>query len=113
MKHIPQADLNEFLSGDPKQKSDFVKFIGASFQEIGFLALRGHFLEEDLQADLYREINAFFALPTANKEAYEIEGGGGQRGYTGFWKRTCGRKNNWRSKRVLAFWPGPKGSYAS
>ena len=59
MKNIPQADLNEFLSGDPKRKSDFVQFIGASFKEIGFLALRGHFLEEDLQADLYREINAF------------------------------------------------------
>jgi isopenicillin N synthase-like dioxygenase len=86
MKNIPQADLNEFLSGDPKRKSDFVQFIGASFQEIGFLALKGHFLEKDLQADLYREINAFFALPRKNKEAYETEGGGGQRGYTGFGK---------------------------
>lgn len=86
MKNIPQADLNEFLSGDPKRKSDFVQFIGASFQEIGFLALKGHFLEKDLQADLYREINAFFALSRETKEAYEIEGGGGQRGYTGFGK---------------------------
>ena len=86
MKNIPQADLNEFLSGDPKRKSDFVQIIGASFQEIGFLALKGHFLEKDLQADLYREINAFFALPRKNKEAYETEGGGGQRGYTGFGK---------------------------
>ncbi len=86
MKNIPQADLNEFLSKDPKRKAAFVKHIGASFQEIGFLALKGHFLEEDLKVDLYREINAFFALPTSNKEAYEIEGGGGQRGYTGFGK---------------------------
>ena len=86
MKNIPQADLNEFLSGDPKRKSDFVQIIGTSFQEIGFLALKGHFLEKNLQADLYREINAFFALPRKNKEAYETEGGGGQRGYTGFGK---------------------------
>ena len=86
MKNIPQADLNEFLSKDPKRKAAFVKHIGASFQEIGFLALKGHCLEEDLKVDLYREINAFFALPKSNKEAYEIEGGGGQRGYTGFGK---------------------------
>jgi len=26
MKNIPQADLNEFLSGDPKRKTDFVQF---------------------------------------------------------------------------------------
>jgi len=68
MKNIPQADLNEFISGNPKRKSDFVQFIGASFQEIGFLALRGHFIAEDLQADLYSEINAFFALSREKKE---------------------------------------------
>ena len=43
MKNIPQADLNEFLSGDPKRKSDFVKFIGASFQEIGVLGFKRTF----------------------------------------------------------------------
>ena len=43
MYKIPQADLNDFLSNDPKQKSYFVKHIGNAFRKIGFLALKGHF----------------------------------------------------------------------
>ena len=86
MQHIPQADLNDFLSNDPKRKAAFVEHIGASFQEIGFLALKGHFLEKELQDTLYHEIKGFFALPKSTKEGYETHGGGGQRGYTGFGK---------------------------
>jgi isopenicillin N synthase-like dioxygenase len=93
MKKIPQADLNEFLSDDPDRKASFVQHIGASFQEIGFIALKGHFLSKDLQADLYREIKAFFALPKEQKTQYEIKGGGGQRGYTGFGKEHAQGRN--------------------
>ena len=86
MQHIPQADLHEFLSDDPKRKEAFVQKIGAAFQEIGFLALKGHFLDADLQDQLYTKIRAFFELPTSIKKRYETDGGGGQRGYTGFGK---------------------------
>jgi len=86
MQKIPQADLNAFLSNDTSLQNEFVQKIGNSFEEIGFLALKGHFLDSDLQASLYDEINAFFALPLEIKSQYEIEGGGGQRGYTGFGK---------------------------
>jgi isopenicillin N synthase-like dioxygenase len=117
MQHIPQADLTDFLSGNPAQKNAFVQHIGSSFQEIGFLALKGHFLEEPLQKDLYREIKEFFALPTATKEAYEIEGGGGQRGYTGFGEehaegRTTGDlKEFWHFGQDLNAHPNLKGIY--
>jgi isopenicillin N synthase-like dioxygenase len=117
MQHIPQADLTDFLSGNPAQKNAFVQHIGSSFQEIGFLALKGHFLEESLQEDLYREIKGFFAMPTLNKEAYEIQGGGGQRGYTGFGKehaegRTTGDlKEFWHFGQDLNAHPNLKGIY--
>jgi len=117
MQHIPQADLTDFLSGNPARKNAFVQHIGSSFQEIGFLALKGHFLEERLQEDLYREIKEFFALPTATKEAYEIEGGGGQRGYTGFGEehaegRTTGDlKEFWHFGQDLNAHPNLKGIY--
>jgi isopenicillin N synthase-like dioxygenase len=117
MQHIPQADLTDFLSGNPARKNAFVQHIGSSFQEIGFLALKGHFLEEPLQKDLYREIKEFFALPTATKEAYEIEGGGGQRGYTGFGEehaegRTTGDlKEFWHFGQDLNAHPNLKGIY--
>ncbi len=86
MKNIPKADLKEFLSEDSHRKSKFVQFIGNAFQEIGFIALKGHFLEEILQEKLYSEIHSFFMLPNEKKSSYEIKGEGGQRGYTGFGK---------------------------
>ena len=86
MQKIPQVDLNDFLSEDPKQRIAFVQKVGASFEEIGFIALKGHFLEPQLQTALYSEIKTFFALPEKIKKQYEIEDGGGQRGYTGFGK---------------------------
>jgi isopenicillin N synthase-like dioxygenase len=117
MQHIPQADLNDFLSNDPKSKAAFVKHIGASFQEIGFLALKGHFLERELQETLYHEIKGFFALPKSTKEGYETHGGGGQRGYTGFGKehaagRTTGDlKEFWHFGQDLEAHPQLKKMY--
>ncbi|MGA0047911.1 MAG: isopenicillin N synthase family oxygenase [Flavobacteriia bacterium] len=117
MQHIPKADLNDFRSGDPQTKERFVQHIGSSFKEIGFLALRGHFLNAELQEDLYREIRAFFALPQALKSQYEIEGGGGQRGYTGFGKehaegRTVGDlKEFWHFGQNLESHPNLKSIY--
>ena len=64
----------------------FVQQIGEAFQEIGFLALKGHFLDAVLQEQLYREIRSFFELPSEIKSSYEVKDGGGQRGYTGFGK---------------------------
>ena len=86
MKQIPQADLNDFLSEDLSRKQAFIQHIGKAFEEIGFLALKGHFLTTDLQEQLYTEVRSFFQLPNEVKSTYEIKDGGGQRGYTGFGK---------------------------
>jgi len=86
MSHIPSVDLQEFLSKDETQKQKFIKEIGSAFENIGFVALSGHFLSEKLVADLYDEIKQFFNQPQEVKDSYEIEGIGGQRGYTSFGK---------------------------
>jgi len=71
----------------------FVKELGTGFEEIGFVALSGHFLSDELVEELYSEIKKFFELPQEVKEKYEIEGIGGQRGYTSFGKEHAkGRK---------------------
>ncbi|MEX0290625.1 MAG: isopenicillin N synthase family dioxygenase [Flavobacteriaceae bacterium] len=93
MSAIPSVDLRDFVSGDEDRKQKFIKEIGAAFEEIGFVALRGHFLSDKLVDDLYSEIKKFFALPQEVKDMYEIEGIGGQRGYTSFGKEHAkGRK---------------------
>lgn len=93
MNAIPSVDLRDFVSGDEARKEKFITEIGAAFEEIGFVALRGHFLSDQLVEDLYTEIKKFFALPQEIKDKYEIEGIGGQRGYTSFGKEHAkGRK---------------------
>ncbi|APQ19082.1 isopenicillin N synthase family dioxygenase [Maribacter hydrothermalis] len=86
MSLVPSVDLSDFLSEDPKRKKKFINEIGKAFEDIGFVALSGHFLSEDLVDSLYEEIKAFFNLPEEVKEGYQIEGIGGQRGYTSFGK---------------------------
>jgi isopenicillin N synthase-like dioxygenase len=86
MSAIPSVNLEDFLSGDSKRKEQFIKEIGSAFEDIGFVALSGHFLPEDLVKNLYAEIKKFFSQPQDIKDSYEIEGIGGQRGYTSFGK---------------------------
>ncbi|MGB6092343.1 MAG: 2-oxoglutarate and iron-dependent oxygenase domain-containing protein [Moheibacter sp.] len=83
---IPSVDLKDFLSEDPIRKQKFVNEIGRAYEDIGFVALKGHFLSDELVDQLYKSVKEFFALPVQTKEKYEVEGIGGQRGYTSFGK---------------------------
>ena len=77
MQNIPSVDLRDFLSDDPTRKQKFVNEIGSAFEDIGFVALKGHFLNDQLVDELYGEIRNFFALPLETKRSYEIPGIGG------------------------------------
>lgn len=85
-KIIPSVDLRDFLSEDYDQKYKFVNAIGKAYEEIGFVALSGHFLEIELMEALYEQVRLFFSLSSEVKNKYEIEGIGGQRGFTSFGK---------------------------
>ena len=89
MKLVPSVDLRDFLSGNPERKQKFVNEIGKAYEEIGFVALKGHFLDNKLVDELYGEVKNFFDLPVETKQKYEIPGIGGQRGYVGFGKETA------------------------
>ena len=89
MNKIPSVDLNDFLSDDLQKKSLFVNTIGSAFQEIGFCAVRGHFLDDQLVKKLYDQIKLFFDLPTDIKKKYEHPEFSGQRGYVSFGKESA------------------------
>ena len=103
MKNIPSVDLSDFLSDDPTRKQKFVAAIGKAYEEIGFVALKGHFLSDSLVDNLYTEIKNFFSLPTATKRSYEIEGIGGQRGYVSFGKESAKGKKEGDLKEFWHF----------
>lgn len=89
MQNIPSVDLRDFLSGDPVRKQKFVNEIGKAYEDIGFVALKGHFLNDQLVEDLYSQVRQFFHLPATTKTKYEIPGIGGQRGYVSFGKESA------------------------
>ncbi|SDW79542.1 Isopenicillin N synthase [Lutibacter oricola] len=103
MQNIPSVDLSDFISGDENRKQKFIKQIGEAYEEIGFVALRGHFLSDELTANLYKEVTAFFDLPEEVKESYEIDGIGGQRGYTSFGKESAKGKKEGDLKEFWHF----------
>jgi isopenicillin N synthase-like dioxygenase len=86
---IPSVNLADFLSSDINKKNNFVESIGKAFEEIGFVALDGHFLDSNFSENLYKEIRSFFDLPQEIKNKYEIPGISGQRGYVSFGKESA------------------------
>lgn len=78
---VPSLDLSDFDSGDPIRKRTFVDALGQAYQNIGFVAIRNHYLTDALSSKLYDVVKQFFSLPDAVKQNYEIPGLAGQRGY--------------------------------
>lgn len=83
---IPSVNLTDFIHGNAEQKAAFVQQLGKAYEDIGFVAVKGHFLSDELSANLYNQVKAFYDLPTEVKEKYEVPGLAGQRGYTSFGK---------------------------
>ena len=103
MNTIPSVNLTDFLSDDPIRKQNFVDAIGKAYEEIGFVALKGHFLDDTLVDNLYKEVKNFFSLPTETKQKYEIPGIGGQRGYVSFGKESAKGKKEGDLKEFWHF----------
>jgi isopenicillin N synthase-like dioxygenase len=103
MNSIPSVNLNDFISGDAHSKQKFVSEIGKAYEDIGFVALKGHFLDDALVEKLYAEVKKFFNLPLETKQKYEIPGIGGQRGYVSFGKESAKGKKEGDLKEFWHF----------
>jgi isopenicillin N synthase-like dioxygenase len=103
MNKIPSVNLKDFLSEDSNTKQQFINDIGKAYEEIGFVALKGHFLDDTLVDNLYKEVKNFFALPVEIKRKYEIPGIGGQRGYVSFGKESAKGKKEGDLKEFWHF----------
>jgi len=90
---IPSLDLEDFYSGDAAKKNKFVAALGEAYNNIGFVAIRNHYLTEELSAKLYATIKKFFAQQDTLKQKYEIPGLAGQRGYIGKGKEHAKGRN--------------------
>lgn len=101
MDYIPKLDLFDFTHGDADQMQKFVENLGRAYEEIGFVAIRNHGINDEKLKALYREVANFFQSPLELKNKYDDSQGGGQRGYTGFGKEHAKNRN---SGDLKEFW---------
>ena len=90
---IPSLDLADFYSGNADKKKKFVEALGAAYHNIGFVAVKNHFLTPSMQDGLYASIKAYFGLQDDKKKKYERADLAGQRGYTGKGKEHAKGRN--------------------
>ena len=93
MNKIPQVNLNDYLTGDPDSKKKFINDLGKGFSEIGFIALKGHLLNDTVKESLYDEVKNFFNLSNEIKSKYILNGLASQRGFTPFGKEHAKGRN--------------------
>ena len=93
MNKIPQVNLNDYLTGNPDSKKKFINDLGKGFSEIGFIALKGHLLNDTVKESLYDEVKNFFNLSNEIKSKYIISGLASQRGFTPFGKEHAKGRN--------------------
>ncbi|MFM1932280.1 MAG: hypothetical protein RL226_1583, partial [Bacteroidota bacterium] len=86
MMGIPAVDLADWMSGDETRRQKFVKELGHAYENIGFVAVKNHLIDDETVEKLYREVKRFFDLPLEIKQKYEDPNIAGQRGYTSFGK---------------------------
>lgn len=91
--NIPSLDLADFYGKDQDKKQKFVDALGTAYNNIGFVAIRNHFLNDEMQQKLYTVIKKYFALPDDVKKKYERMDIAGQRGYTGKGKEHAKGRN--------------------
>jgi len=90
---VPSLDLADFTHGNEEKKLAFVQKLGEAYQNIGFVAIKNHGLDDKLQKSLYTSIKSFFNLPEEVKSKYEHPEIGYQRGYTGKGKEHAKGRN--------------------
>ncbi len=90
---IPSLDLADFYGEDAEKKKKFVAALGAAYHNIGFVAIRNHFLTTAMQDKLYASIKKYFAMPDDVKKKNERSELAGQRGYTGKGKEHAKGRN--------------------
>ncbi len=81
---IPVLDLGHYLRGTPAEKERFIQVFGDALKEFGFVSIENHGIDDGLIRRTYSDAEAFFRLSDDAKKRYHVQGGGGQRGYTGF-----------------------------
>jgi isopenicillin N synthase-like dioxygenase len=81
--NVPTLSLAAFAQGDAAAAARFANSLHEALARTGFVIIEDHGIDLSRLHEAYAAIEAFFALPEAQKAAH-IVGEDGQRGYTAF-----------------------------
>ncbi|MEL7006125.1 MAG: 2-oxoglutarate and iron-dependent oxygenase domain-containing protein, partial [Bacteroidota bacterium] len=57
---VPSLDLADFISGGEEKRSKFVEDLGKAYNSIGFVAIKNHYLSDEMTEGLYSAVKKFF-----------------------------------------------------
>ena len=83
---VPLVHLSDYTRGTPAQRADFTHRFGEGLREFGFVSVDSHGVDDALIRRVYEDAQRLFALPPEVKQRFDVPGGAGQRGYTGYGK---------------------------
>ncbi|HBP18647.1 MAG TPA: isopenicillin N synthase family oxygenase [Planctomycetes bacterium] len=101
---IPVVDLTH-LQGSGPEHEQAVKVLGDALREVGFFALTGHGVSDELVEQIYGLAQRFFELPEEQKKAYERPELKGQRGFTSFGRKHAKDSPAADLKEYISFGP--------
>jgi isopenicillin N synthase-like dioxygenase len=81
---IPTLDLRRFTQGSEEERMAFANELGAAYRAIGFAAISGHGVSDELIESMYDEVKRFFTLPNETKLKYRQPEVNNQRGFVQF-----------------------------
>ena len=87
--NIPVVDLAAFTNGDDAAKQAFVQQLGTAYEQVGFVAVKNHGISDELIANLYAQVQQFFAMTTADKKKIRNCRTSWSTWLYFFWQRTC------------------------
>jgi isopenicillin N synthase-like dioxygenase len=99
-RKVPELNLVDYVSGTPLEKQRFVDNFYAGLVEYGFIVLNPYQFDFRLVDDCYQVFKAFFKLPLATKQQYNIHDGG-KRGYV---PRLQEHAKNSKNPDLKEFW---------
>ncbi|WP_372370047.1 isopenicillin N synthase family dioxygenase [Candidatus Uabimicrobium sp. HlEnr_7] len=80
---IPSLNFHDFLSKNDNKKQNFIYSLGKAYQQLGFVTIKNHNLDEQFIKKLFNVYHQFFNLSEETKNRYYDEKLCGERGYTG------------------------------
>jgi isopenicillin N synthase-like dioxygenase len=82
--HVDTVHLAQFAEGTDRERGEFVRVLGESLRDTGFVKVAGHRVTAADVEGAYQAARDFVALPEDAKRRYIVPDGGGARGFTPF-----------------------------